>query len=132
MILDNGIDYISHPNALRYVLIRELIKFYIVMPCAMGLYNELIIFLFVLPCEEKKNQFHYLISSQGIRMRNIINSLIKTLCKALQWEILTIPWSKLIARHYDIKYNLFPYQNPSQGITMRKIINILIKTHRKA
>ena len=36
MILDNGIDFFSLRNALRWVLIRELIKFYIVMPCAMG------------------------------------------------------------------------------------------------
>ena len=36
MGFDKGIDYISHRNALRWVLIRELMIFYIVMPCAMG------------------------------------------------------------------------------------------------
>ena len=36
MSFDKGIDYISHRNALRWVLIRELIIFFIVMPCAMG------------------------------------------------------------------------------------------------
>ena len=30
---DKGIDYISHHNALRWVLMRELIIFLIVMPC---------------------------------------------------------------------------------------------------
>ena len=33
---DKDIDYISHRNALRWVLIRILIIFLIVMPCAMG------------------------------------------------------------------------------------------------
>ena len=33
---DKGIDYISHRNALQWVLIRKLIIFLIVMPCAMG------------------------------------------------------------------------------------------------
>ena len=36
MGFDKGIDYIFHCNALRWVLIRELIIFLIVMPCAMG------------------------------------------------------------------------------------------------
>ena len=36
-----GIDYISHGNALRWVLIRELIIFLIVMPCAMGCDKEI-------------------------------------------------------------------------------------------
>ena len=36
MGVDKGIDYISHCNALRWVLIRELIIFLIVMLCAIG------------------------------------------------------------------------------------------------
>ena len=36
MGLNKGIDYISHRHALRWVLIRELIVFLIVMPCVMG------------------------------------------------------------------------------------------------
>ena len=36
MGFDKKIDYISHCHALRWVLIRELIIFQIVMPCAMG------------------------------------------------------------------------------------------------
>ena len=36
MGFDEGIDYISHPYALRWVLIRKLIIFLIVMPCAMS------------------------------------------------------------------------------------------------
>ena len=63
-----GIDFISHHNALRWVLIRELILFLIVMPCVMGfdkgidyishryslrwvLIGELIIFLIEMPCD---------------------------------------------------------------------------------
>ena len=37
MEFDKGIDKISHRNALQWVLIRKLIIFLIVMPCAMGL-----------------------------------------------------------------------------------------------
>ena len=68
MGFDEGIDYISYSNALRWVLIRELIIFLIVMPW-MGfdigidyishrnalrwvLIRELIIFLIVMPCDE--------------------------------------------------------------------------------
>ena len=36
MGFDKEIDYISHCNALRWVLIKNLIIFLIVMPCAMG------------------------------------------------------------------------------------------------
>ena len=36
MGFDKGIDYISHCNALRWVSIRELIIFLIVIPCAVG------------------------------------------------------------------------------------------------
>ena len=36
MGVDKGIDYIYHRNALRWVLIRELIIFLIVMLCAIG------------------------------------------------------------------------------------------------
>ena len=36
MGFDKGIDYISYRNALRWVSIRKLIIFHIVMPCAMG------------------------------------------------------------------------------------------------
>ena len=36
MGFDKGIDDISHRNALRWVLIRKLIIFLIVVPCAMG------------------------------------------------------------------------------------------------
>ena len=36
MGFDKGIDYISHSNALPWVLIRELIIFLIVLHCAMG------------------------------------------------------------------------------------------------
>ena len=36
MGFDKGIDYISHRNALQWVLIRKLIKFLIVMPCAIS------------------------------------------------------------------------------------------------
>ena len=36
MGFDKEIDYISHRNALRWVLIRILIIFLIVMPCAKG------------------------------------------------------------------------------------------------
>ena len=39
MGFDKKIDYISHRNALRLVLIRELIIFLIVMPCAMGFHK---------------------------------------------------------------------------------------------
>ena len=61
--------------------------------------------------DEKYNQFPYQNPKQGITMRNIINSLIKT----------------HRTRHNNEKYNQLPYQNPSQGITMRYIINPLIK-----
>ena len=37
MGLNKEIDYIFHRNALRWVLIRELIIFLIVMSCAMGI-----------------------------------------------------------------------------------------------
>ena len=36
MGFDKGIDYMSHRIALKWVLIRKLIIFFIVMPCAMG------------------------------------------------------------------------------------------------
>ena len=39
MGFDKGIDFISLRNALRWVLIRELIIFLIVMPCAMGFHK---------------------------------------------------------------------------------------------
>ena len=68
MGFDKGIDYISHRNALRWVLIRKLIIFYIVMPCdrvfdkgidyiyyrnalLWVLIRILIIFLIVMPCD---------------------------------------------------------------------------------
>ena len=35
------IDYISHRNALPWVLIKELIIFLIVMPCAIGFDKEI-------------------------------------------------------------------------------------------
>ena len=36
MGFDKEVDYISHHHALQWVLIRLLIIFLIVMPCAMG------------------------------------------------------------------------------------------------
>ena len=36
MGFDKEIDYISHCNALRWVLIRKLMTFVIKMPCTMG------------------------------------------------------------------------------------------------
>ena len=68
MGFEKGIDYISHCNALQPVLIRELIIFLIVMPCAMSfdkgidyishryplrwvLIRKLIIFPIVMPCD---------------------------------------------------------------------------------
>ena len=67
MGFDKKIDYISHRNALRLVLIRELIIFLIVMPwmnfdkdidyishrnaLRWVLIKELIIFLIVMPCD---------------------------------------------------------------------------------
>ena len=36
MGIDNEIDYITHFNALQWVMIRKLIIFLIVMPCAMS------------------------------------------------------------------------------------------------
>ena len=36
MGFDKQIDHFSYRNALRWVLIRELMIFHIVMPCAMG------------------------------------------------------------------------------------------------
>ena len=42
MSLNKGIDYISHRNALHdKVLIKKLIIFLIVMPCAMSFYKEI-------------------------------------------------------------------------------------------
>ena len=41
MGFDKGIDYISHRNALQWVLIRKLIIFLIVMPCEMGFDKEI-------------------------------------------------------------------------------------------
>ena len=41
MGFDKGIDYISHRNALGWVLIRELIIILIVMPFAMGFDKEI-------------------------------------------------------------------------------------------
>ena len=41
MGFDKGIDYIFHRNALRWVLIRELISLLYVMPCAMGFDEEI-------------------------------------------------------------------------------------------
>ena len=66
MGFDKEIDTFSHRNALRWVLMRVLILFLIVMPCAMGfdkgidyishryalqrvMIMELIIFLIVMP-----------------------------------------------------------------------------------
>ena len=68
MGFDKGIDFISHRNALQLVLIRELIIFLIVSPCARGFdkgidyishrnalrwnkIRKLIIFLIVMPCD---------------------------------------------------------------------------------
>ena len=68
MGFDKGIDYISYRNALRLVLIRKLIIFLIVMPCARSFDKEIdyithrnalrwvlirkwIIFLIVMPCD---------------------------------------------------------------------------------
>ena len=68
MGFDKEIDYISHRNALPWVLISKLIILSIVMPCAIGfdkgidyishryalqrvLIRELIIFLIVIPCD---------------------------------------------------------------------------------
>ena len=39
MGFDKVIDFITHRNALRWVLIRELIIFSFEMPCAMGFDN---------------------------------------------------------------------------------------------
>ena len=50
MGFDKDIDYISHCNALLWVLIRELIILFIVMPCNVFFSRKLIIFLFVMPC----------------------------------------------------------------------------------
>ena len=41
MGFDKGIDYISHRNTLRWVLIRKLIIFLIVMTRAMGFDKEI-------------------------------------------------------------------------------------------
>ena len=41
MGFDKKIVYISHRHSLRWVLIRELIIFLIVMPCAMGFDKEI-------------------------------------------------------------------------------------------
>ena len=41
MGFDKEIDYISHYHALQWVLIRLLIIFLIVMPCAMGFDKEI-------------------------------------------------------------------------------------------
>ena len=38
---DKGIDYISHCNALQWVLIRKLMIFLIIMHCAIGLDKEI-------------------------------------------------------------------------------------------
>ena len=68
MGFDKEIDTFSHRNALRWVLMRVLILFLIVMPCAMGfdkgidyishcnalqwvLIRVLIIFLIKMPCD---------------------------------------------------------------------------------
>ena len=68
MGFDKGLDYITHRYALRWVMIRELIIFLILMLCAIGfdkgidyishrnalrwvLKRELIILLIVMPCE---------------------------------------------------------------------------------
>ena len=68
MEFDKGIDYISHRYAVRWVLIRKLIIFFIVMPWEIGfdkitdyisyryalrwvLIRKLIIFLIVMPCD---------------------------------------------------------------------------------
>ena len=41
MSFDKGIENIFHRNALRWVLIRKLIIFLIVMPCVMGFDKEI-------------------------------------------------------------------------------------------
>ena len=41
MEFDKGIDYISHRYALQWVLIRKMMIFLIVMPCAMGFDKEI-------------------------------------------------------------------------------------------
>ena len=50
MGFDKGIDYISHRNALRWVLIRELIIFLIEMPCDGFDKGIDYIFFIVMPC----------------------------------------------------------------------------------
>ena len=41
MGFDKEVDYITHRDPLRWVLIRELIILLIVMPCAMGFKKEI-------------------------------------------------------------------------------------------
>ena len=71
---DKEIDYISHPYSFRWDLIRELIIFPLLKPIARH-------------DNEKYNLFSYKNPSQGITMKNIINSLFKTHRKALRREI---------------------------------------------
>ena len=72
MGFDKGFDFISHCNALRWVLIRELIIYFSLFCLALGfhtgidyishgnalrwvLIRELIIFFIVMPCEDRKS-----------------------------------------------------------------------------
>ena len=67
MSFDKGIDYISHRNALRWVLIRELIMFLIVMLCAI--------------CSDKEIDYlSYRKALRWVLIREWIIYLIKMLC----------------------------------------------------
>ena len=54
MGFDSGIDYISHCHALRWVLIREMIIFLIIMPCAMDFDKEID---YISHCNALRNEF---------------------------------------------------------------------------
>ena len=52
MGFDKEIDYISYRNALRWNLIRELIIFPFLMPCAMGFDKGIDYLVIVMPCDK--------------------------------------------------------------------------------
>ena len=105
MGFDKGIDYISYSNALRWVLIRKLIIFPFVMPCAMGfdkgidyishrntlrwvLIRVVIILLIVMPCDgfDKGKLILFLIvmpCAMGFDKGNDYISLCNALCDGL-------------------------------------------------
>ena len=76
MGFDNEIDFISHCKALRWVLIRKLIIFLIVMPCAMSFDKGIDNIIDCMPCAMGFDQGIDYISHRNALRWNLIRELI--------------------------------------------------------